>query len=530
MAIALDLTRLEDRQALIQSIISENNKERKTISLRDVEVYNGRIHQYVHEHLSKRFDETSLQEMPIVSSINLARRVVDQEGSIYKAEPARSFTELSDDQTEKMDLIYRDMSANAKFLRSNRSFKLQGQSHVMVIPKEGKLIMRSLRNHHLDKIDDTTDPEQAAGYVISAFNKENLLDNERRNAGGGAGGGSVSQNRTERDPTRINTPIGDGADWQITVGSFTVWTKDLNFTMNEQGTITSGDDITNSIGVIPIVDISNEKDFEYWVRESSSNVDFTIEYNAFWSDTLQINAMQGYAQAYLIADDSIMPQSIQVGPNFILRLPTQEGSDQRPEFGFANPSPDMDGAIKVGESLLANFLSSKGQDTTLVSGSAQTAKFSSGVERLLSMIDKFEASKADMDVYRRAEMAVYNIIRAWHNKSIGTNLLEKKYVSTTIHEDSEVAPDFAGPEMIQSEEERITNWRSKIEDGLASRVDAIMDLESIDTRDRAIERLAEIDKDEMDFLGGSDANKPDESNEDINFGPGRAEPIRESEA
>lgn len=530
MTIALDLNKLEDRQELIKNIISENNKERKTISLRDVEVYNGRIHQHVHDHLSKRFDQTSLQEMPIVSSINLAKRVVDQEGSIYKDEPNRSFTELSDDQTKKVDLIYRDMSANAKFLRSNRSFKLQGQSHVMIIPKNGKLIMRSLRNHHLDKIDDVTDPEQAAGYVISTFNKENLLDNERRNAGGGAGGGGQLQNRTERDSTRINTPIGDGADWQITTGSFTVWTKEHNFTMNEQGVITSGTDIFNPIGVIPIIDISNEKDFEYWVRESSSNVDFTIEYNAFWSDTLQINAMQGYAQAYLIADDSIMPQSVQVGPNFILRLPTQEGSDQRPEFGFANPSPDMDGAIKVGESLLANFLSSKGQDTTLVSGSAQASKFSSGVERLLSMIDKFEASRADMDVYRRAEMEAYNIVRAWHNKSIGTSLLDKKYVSTTIPEDSEVSPDFAGPEMIQSEEERITNWERKIEQGLASRVDAIMDLESINTRERAIERLAEIDKDELDFLGGPNADKPIESNEEINPGSGRIEPDRESEA
>jgi len=260
------------------------------------------------------------------------------------------------------------------------------------------------------------------------------------------------------------------------------------------------------------------------VRQGDSLSEFTIEYNSLQSSLAQVVMMQGFAQAYLIADDSVTPDNLQIGPNFVLKLPV-DATGERPEFGFANPGGDISGGISHAEQLLASFLTSRGLDPSLVSGRGESQQFGSGVERLLSMVSQFEASRSDFDMYERAEKEIFNIVRAWHNASLGSReILDSKYQSSTISEGAQMFVKFAGPEMIKTDEDRLDSWIKKMQEGVASRVDMIMDLEGIEDRSVAIERLKEIEAEEM-MIGGMNANitRGEDSNDDSRPGPGGLE-------
>ena len=526
----LDLTKLNDRLQLIKDIDSTENKGRKYESLRQTEIFNDRIFDHVYERLIRRSNERTVLEMPIVSSINLARRIAKQEASIYRQPPERDYSELSDDQMETMTRIYEDMGIDAKLLASNESFKLQNQNHVMLVPKDGKLVMRVLRNHHLDSIDDPMNPEKPIGYVISQIDKNEVRRNRRSNQGGVSSRGRYDS-WTDQEGDFTDQSIGDDDDWIKKRQRFAVWTDELNFIMNGKGEILSGDDIANPIGMVPIVDISIEKDFEYWVRQGDSLTEFTIEYNALMSDVSQVVRMQGYAQAFLVAKDDLIPKNVQIGPNFLLKLPVEEGSTVQPQFGYANPGADLAGSINFAETVLSTFLTSRGLDPTVVSGSGQVNKASSGIERLLMMIESFEASRSDFDSYNKAEKVIYEIVKAWHNVSLGTDLLESKYQSANISEDSELMISFGGPEMIKSENERIDAWMKRIEAGEATVVDMVMDMRGV-TKEQALEILKENQEVENLLMEAMDANRESEptSNEGSGTQPGGDEQGSEDES
>ena len=515
MAAILDMASLEDRRKLIKLINSTENKARKAESLKQTEIYNDRIYQHVYDRIASKFSLETACETPIVSSINLARRIAKQEASIYNEPADRMFTDLSDDQSEAVDLIYKDMATDWKLAKSNESFKLQQQNHVMLVPKDGKLKMRVLRNHHIDKIDDDTDPEIAAGYIISSFDKDEYLENRKTDNKDYRYGNF--NNAATQSFSSMNSDIGDQADYKI-ADRYLVWTKEYNFIMDKEGNVISGDDIRNPIGMIPIVDVSNEKDFEYWVRQGESLTEFTIEYNVLMSDLAHIIQNQGFAQAYLIADDSVIPNDIRIGPNKILKLPIGKDGD-RPEFGYANPNSDIGGALEYANTYLLNFLTSRGLDPDTVTSSGGSLVSSSGVQEFLRMIKKFEATREDFAVYKKAEYQLYELVKAWHNALIGTGLLDSKYQTSRISEQSEIEVEFGKPQIVETDAEKLANIQTRLELGLISDVDAIMEDRKI-SREMALEEMERIKDDNA--MGAMDGNNRSQGSSDQDFEPGFA--------
>ena len=154
----MDLQKLENRMLLLEHINSNENKDRKQRSFKSTEVYSDNLHQYVFEYLRKQFNEKTVKEMPIVASVNLAKRIVQEEATIYKERPDRFFTETDDDQAETMDRIYEAMNADFILGKSNEFFKLQNQTLLQVVPKDGKLILRVLKQNNYDVIPRGYDP------------------------------------------------------------------------------------------------------------------------------------------------------------------------------------------------------------------------------------------------------------------------------------------------------------------------------------------------------------------------------------
>lgn len=494
---SIDFSRLRDRKNLIREIEGNENRQRKLESLKQVEVWNDRLDQYVREELRGFVSELTEREMVKVSSINLTRRIINQEASLYRRPPKRRFINVSDEQSEVLDRIYTAMRANVMLMRSNASFKLQHQNHLMVVPQFGKLTLKVLRNHHIDSVPNDLNPEEAESYIIHSFDKRFSLEDEREITATGVSNTS-ELGGIKRD--NLDQEIGDPEDFIPSTKRYIVWSPNMHFVMDESGRVLpdqNGETRTDNpiFPEIPIINIAGEQDFEYWVRQGQTITDFTIQYNAAMSDLGHIVRTQGFAQAIVKGPDNLMPENIQIGPNYVLRLPIDPDNPVETEFQYVSPNPDLQGSIQYIEMLLSNFLTSRGIDAGAITGRPQADRFNSGIERLLALIDRFEATRDDMNIYQRVEQQLFKKVVSWHNALRDTNQLDPEFKTQLISDDASIEVEFQKPEMIQTENEKVQNIREKMELGLISRVDAIAELNGVD-RESALDIIKRIETDE----------------------------------
>lgn len=504
----IDLTSKEVRVQLVKEIKSDENQSRKREAFIQYDVFKDNQHRYVIEYLKSQFSDNTVKEMPVVSSINLSKRIVTQEASVYKTEPGRTFEGLTEQQSSQVEQMYTDSSVNSKLLKSNQLLKLQGQTLLYVVPMDGGLVVKNLLPYQVDVIPNGMNPEIADGYIISAFDRQNLNYTQsypKQNAPYPSyvypGTGTYSDG--------VNNAIGDSDDYLLKE-RYVVWTKELNFIMDGKGNILS-EDPTNPIGMLPFVDVYHEKDMEYWVRLGQAVTDFSIQFNASLSDLANVVRMQGWGQAWLKGPKELLPESIVVGVNKILKLPTDVNTNTSTEFGFSTPSPDLQGSISFIETLLAMFMSSRGVDPKAVSGNADSSRtYSSGIERLLSLVEKFEASKEDYSLFKKVEYKLFEIFKRYINVYGGTDVMPS-WTYGTISDSSYVYCEYEKPEMIQTELEKLDVIQKRTDLGIVSKVEAIMMDRGIE-RDQAKSVLEEIEG-EYNGSQGIDRNTIEDESE-----------------
>ena len=477
------LDTLESRKAIIAEIKSEENKDRKAKSLQEYEIYNGNINQYVEAYLTQQLSAKTVKKMPIISSIDICKRIVDQEASVYKSEPKREYVDVDDSDKEAVELAYEDAMADLKLMKSNRYYKLQAQSLVQVLPKEGKIDFRILMPHHYDIVPDPNDPEKALAIIISSFDKEAFTQGNRPVNNYNFVVGNSSDN--------LNQTIADSEDYKASLERYAVWSKDMNFIMNGNGQIVSGPDISNTIGVMPFVEVVADKDFTYFVDRGSQLANFAVQYNAALSDLANIVRLQAYSQAVMIGAKESMPEEITVGPTTVIKMTVDPNNPIPTDFKFVSPSPDLGGSIQFIEVLISNFLSSRGLSPATVSGKAQGDRFTSGVDRFLAMIDKFEATKQDYSIYKVAEQKLFEIVKSWLLAYSNTGLLDKKYWVSQSFNNAYLNVTFNRPDEAQSQKEKLDIIQQKLEMGLIDDVSALMQLENLSELE-AEERLNKI--------------------------------------
>ena len=445
---------------LVDEIKGMENLQRKQISLKQYEIFMDRLEVFVKDYLSKFYNEADVDSLPVISSINLARRIVKQEAGVYRHAPERIFTGLTPAQVEIMEQIYEDMEINAMLQKSNQYYKLQGQNNIQIIPVDGKLKIRVLMNHHFDVVPKSSSPETADAYILSGYDKLIVLPTPTEGTDG------------------TNEMIADPNDYQATLKTYVLWSDEFNYLFDENGNVLGG--VTpNPIGIMPFVDISPAKDFEFFVRLGSSVTEFTIQFNAALTDMSQIVRMQGFAQAYMIAEQASMPTSMKIGPMIAVKMALNpDNPGVRPEFGFAQPNADIAGSLQYLESLVALFLSSRGLDPKIVSAKGESAKFNSGLERLLSMLEQFDASREDFTTYMNAEKKIFEIVKAYLNTYSGTEILQ--YNIGIIPDSAGVEVKFHSPEMIKTDADKLGLIEKRMDLGLISQIEAISQDRGVD--------------------------------------------------
>ena len=267
----MDLRIPENRLIILKDIKSSENQDRKDESFIASEVYNSRLRQYVFEYLRGQFSDTTVKEMPVISSCNLSRRICKEIATIYKESPDRFFTELSEEQSEVVQKIYKDAKADFLLSKANEFYILQNQCLLQIFPQGGKINFRVLKMHHFDVIPDPVNPEKMLGVIINAYNKdfkrEEFASDEPR------GRSDISRQNLTSMSDNVNQSIADEDDYQSANKRFVVWTKRytdesgedvpaLNFIMDGKGNVLS-EDPYSPIDDLPFVDISSYKDFQF---------------------------------------------------------------------------------------------------------------------------------------------------------------------------------------------------------------------------------------------------------------------------
>lgn len=468
------------RTQIIEEIGTDENKRRKNISVSEFEIYQDDLMKYVKSYLRGLYSDETLKEMPIIASVNLAKRTINQEASIYKTPPKRTFVGLTDEQVRVVTQVYQDLQLDKKMLKSNQYFKLQKQTHIQILPFQGKLMARVLLNHHLDVVPSPLNPEFADAYIVNGYDKSQNLDVQTGSDGS-------------------NQAIAEQDDYKASLNRFALWSEQFNFIMDGKGNIISGQNVSNDLGLMPFIEVAPDKDFEYWIKGGQAITDFTIQYNGALTDLAHVVRMQGFAQAWLKGPENLIPQNVQIGPNFILKLPIDPNNPTPTDFGFASPNSDIAGSISFIELLLSNFLTSRGLDPKLISGKGEAQAYSSGIERLLSMFEKFDASRTDLSTYETVEKRIFKVVAQYLNKFSGSIL---NYSIAPIPESADVVVEFQKPEMVQTEQDKLDNIARKKELGLMSDTDAIMEFYGL-SREQAEIKKNEIDND-MGLNQGND--------------------------
>lgn len=477
-----------DLLRIIKEIESDENKKRKAEHQKRFHIFNDYQREYVLKMLTNEFSPKTVSEMRTCTSINLSRRIIQEMASIYKKAPNRDFSNVTEAQHEGIEAIYDAAKANVKLKKANQKFKLHDQCAIQVIPQDGFIGIKVLAPHQYDVIPSAFDPEIAAAYVISTFDKR-ILDQENDTAGDIQGNYYGSKNKDLSDG--LNQDIADEDDYLEKTKRYVIWTNDLNIVCDSKGKILEQN--PNPIGMLPFIDVAAEKDFEFWVRRGSSVVDFQLDFSVTLSDTVNTNRLQSYAQPVIVAEK--VPESIAVGPQHILFLPLDPTRPEvKPSFDFASPNPDMKSSLDLQDRLVSYFLTAQGIDPKIIGSTGEGQKFASGLERFLYMIDKFfEASQDDIDLFYAVEEKLFGLFKAWYQVIVGTPMLDQKYNFNAWPEDTKIFVSFSSPEIIQTESEKQDSVIKLLDAGLLSKEEAIMTLRKVDA-EKAREILSEIDK------------------------------------
>lgn len=516
----MNILSLSERKRIINEIKSDENTQRKIVSYKKWNMQRGNFYQYVKEHLESKLDPETVEEMNVFSNVNLQRRVSTQEASIYRETPSRKFF-IDKEEIDEFKSIYDSVKANEVLRRANVSYKYQEQCFLQVVPDfdDGCIESRLLLPHHVDVVPNPKDPRKAYCYIISNFDNTDR-DRVRRDSGTRSDRTGFSQGDIYRDS--VNQTIADWDDPQLKDERFYFWTDLYNFTTNGRGEILDKDteqvlaiqdwdqvepdsNINSPLAefrCLPFVDVcsKSDKDFEFYVQPSSELYYSCILYNVIMSFEHKTVELQGHAQAYYKGDAEHMPENMRVGADKVIFIPVNPNNEVSAEFGFANPGSDLAGIREFRESFLASFLSSRGLDVSILSGKGEVQSATSGVEKLLQMIEKFEASRDDFSLFKNIEHKMFYIICCWIKslygvRSEGGELLLSEQYQINLPELSSMSMDvnFATPGMIKTDKERLDTLLAEQDMGISSKVHAAMEYYGM-TEEQAVERLQKVNQ------------------------------------
>lgn len=437
------------RKHIIAGLFSDENIQRKEESLRVFKFYKNNHKDYMINCLCEEYggDRKKVLSNRNIFSVNITKKIVDATSTVYLDEPERTLIDANEQQEELVAKAYDLSGADKALKKSNKYLSLDHQAIIKVTPVDGVPTARVLPKHMYDVVVSPEDCETAIANITMRL-------------------------KPEAKKSHIELNIDNAEDY-----IYTWWTDEYNFETDADGTVI-GEAVVNPIGMMPFIEVSKDKDLEYWVNEGSSIIEFSKEFLLCLCDVANIAKLQGFAQAVLASESK--PQDLEIGPNNYIHLQLNENSAVQPSFSFASPNPDLNASLSFLEKMLSMFLTSINVDPSTVSSTGQAQRFSSGIDRFLAGVERYEASRDTIALFDSVEQKMFKIIVKWLNALQGTDGFSPELQGPQIGEDVSVSVKFAEPQLVQTEKERCEIITTKLNAGLITKAEAVAKDRGID--------------------------------------------------
>lgn len=266
--------------------------------------------------------------------------------------------------------------------------------------------------------------------------------------------------------------------------SYTYWTPLEFFTLDARGNLLPNPDNldnANPYGALPFVPVfDRDPDSEFFLNGGADLVLAQRTINLKLVDLLRNIQSQAWGQPWA---KGLGVTKLDFGPETAISLPA-DGS-----FGYAQPTAVVTEVIEAVDFLIKQ---------TAICNSLPGATFAteatdeSGIAKLVDSVDLREAREDDLELFRTYESRLFEVTRSVWNFHNSNN---------PISESASLGIDFADLQPAQTETERLDGIKRRIDLGVWSVVDAMMDENpDLKTREDAIREL-EVRRVESDTYG-----------------------------
>lgn len=543
-----DLLDIKVRKAIIEEIVSNNNRARKDKAYKWYNVYKDQVKPYVRKELLQQFAIDTVNQMSYcMSNIGLVRKIVDKLARVYNAGVTRKIPN-NDDQTKSLEKLADLLKVDKAMTKTNRVLKLQ--RNVMLFPKpcpitednsteKYKLKLEVLNPYQYDILEDQHDTETPMAMVLSNYllNSTSLtaLHPESRanhalpfsseigkpvdnGDNGMIANPSLSENavmnmQTRTSGARMEMGIvadqarADEQDLKKRAAPFIFWSKNYHFTCDHAGELIQLDptkgkdavDTANPIKMFPGIPFSLDQDGGFWALGGDDLVDAGVLVNSLITQVYHIAVVQGYGQMFMTGKG--LPKSVTVGPQICVMVEQKDKDDPAPTFGFASANAPLAELIKSVEMYVALILTTNNLSTTGVSTNFERGQqYPSGIAMLIDKAESMEDVKDQQGHFVTGEKETWKIIFSWMQFFRSAGKLSECYSEVKeILPTTEVTTTFNQPQVIQSEAEKIGNikLRQELPEKINERIEYIMMDNPSLTREEAELKLQDILEEEI---------------------------------
>jgi hypothetical protein len=485
------------RAQVIMEIEASENRNRKHESYRRYLCYKDQTIYFVVANLLRQFSENTVISMRYsISNISIVRKVIDKLSRVYSVGVKREISG-KDEDTKKLQELEKIIDINSKMKQANRYLKLQKNCALYMKPcprynedgssVEWTLVPEVLQPHNYDVIEDEYDKTRPLAFILSDYTPE-MSDYSKIDPGLRPQGATILARGDGRDQIIADSPDDSGKGQEKT---YIWWSKNFHFTTNSKGEIIADPGNTqnkNPFGVEMIIGYGIDQDNQYWAQGGGDLIDGAILLNGMITHNNHVGVTQGYGQFYMTGQN--LPGSVEIGPTKMIKLEYNKEEQAEPKIGFASANPNLGELRGLVEAYIALLLTTNNLSTAGVSAQLSGGKdFASGISLIIDKAESLEDVSDQQQIFVDKEGKVFDAARAFLDTYRDQLIEPLKEIKLPDDIGKTLSTSFQEPEPIQSEKERLENYKLRMELGLDTLVTIIMKENPGITEDQAEKQL-----------------------------------------
>lgn len=431
----IDITNANEVTKLIADINTQQNLDRKEHTYDAFRVKSGDLDHYVEKRLAQIFPKTYRWLSRV--HVSVTKKVIGRIARSYQNPPARMLE--NDQETEDYNMLMRNVMANHKMQEFDCNFNLHKYSAIWVdlVDQENELfVLRPLQPFQFDRVVNPMTDETE--IVIVSMPNDIIME----------------QIHGDSELSIIQDEYEDRDHLEY----YAIWSKESHVIVKHDKKkdyvsilpAEGNEDMVNPLGMLPFVFLQEGDETAVPSRNSLHLSD--IELNSGRSILLTGSNSQVFGRMVVTFPESQpFPDVLEDSLFTYIKLPQVEGDAPATDAKFINANPDLSSFKDILDEYERQIL----EEYNVSTQTAGNNKFTSGVDRFLSMQSEISVIEQNQESYTRVENMIYQIIKTYF-ESMGDFRFKSE----------ELAVIFPKQQPVQSEKELIEIFKMKKEIGI----------------------------------------------------------------